>query len=417
LALAALLPLLCPAASARPNVIIVTVDAMRADCLAAYGCRRGITPNLDRLAAAGVIFTDASCPIPLTNGSMTTFFTSKPPWLTGATRNGINMLPGNETLADILRAQGYTTAAVVASWPLQSFESGLARSFDFYEDEIQTPLYIYPTLEREARWTTRRGQALLRRGLKEPFLLWLHYADPHQPHLPPPSLHNYAPASGQDRTAVERYYDQEVAYADHWIGVLFQDLQARGLLANALIVLSADHGENLGGQKKFFGHGRRLYSGILHIPFVLIGPGLEPGRRFNDPVHTLDFAPTILACLGLPPGKEMQGRDLMPAVRDGAALAPVPMFYESYGVAMMAPGLENPMRKASPPVVIGMREGNHKLIYTFKKNAWEMYDLGADPDEMTNLYRPADPEFQRLGEELRAYYAKRGRRMPPLPDR
>lgn len=393
----------------RPNLVFITVDALRADCLAAYGRRSGLTPNLDRAGRDAVVFLDASCPIPLTNPSMTTAFTSRPCWKTGATRNGIPMLPGEETLAGILRRHGYQTAAVVASWPLQRAESGLAESFDFYEDRIQTPLYLYPTLEREARWTTRSGLRWLDRGVREPFFLWLHYADPHQPHLPPVAVRNYVSVPEPDRTAVERYFDQEVAYADHWIGVLLDELRDRGLLDNTILIISADHGENLGGEKKFFGHGRRLYTPILQVPLLISGPGLPAGRRIADPVHSLDFAPTVLGLLGLAPGARMEGRDLSGLILRGETVAPVPMFYESYSVAVMIPGTEKYFRDHSPPVVLGMRDGKWKLVYTLKKRAWEMYDLESDPNEMRNLYDPSAPEFQTLSERLREYYKLRGR--------
>jgi arylsulfatase len=402
-----------PAAAARqPNIIMITVDALRADCLAAYGLRSGLTPNLDRAGRDAVVFLDASCPIPLTNPSMTTTFTSRPCWKTGATRNGIPMLPGQETLPGILRRQGYTTAAVVASWPLQSTESGLAESFDFYEDRIQTPLSVYPTLEREARWTTTNALRWLQRGVREPFFLWLHYADPHQPHLPPPAIHKYLMANESGRSKVERYYDREVAYADHWIGVLLDDLRCRGLLDNSILIISADHGENLGGKKKFQGHGRRLYAPILHVPLLISGPGLPAGLRISDPVHSLDFAPTILGLLGRQRGAAMEGRDLSGRILRGEAVPPVPMFFESYSVAVMIPGTEKYFRDHSPPVVLALRDGSWKLVYTLKKRTWEMYDLAADPDELKNIYDPASADGRRLTRELADYYALRGRKLP-----
>ena len=211
------------------------------------------------------------------------------------------------------------------------------------------------------------------------------------------------------RSVVERYYDQEVAYADHWIGVLLDELHSRGLLENTILIISADHGENLGGEKKFFGHGRRLYTPILQVPLLISGPGLPTGRRFPGPVHSLDFAPTVLGLLGLPVGARMEGRDLSGLILHGETVDPVPMFYESYSVAVMIPGTEKYFRDHSPPVVLGMRDGKWKLVYTLKKRAWEMYDLEADPEETRNLYDPADPDFLLLSGKLRGYYQLRGR--------
>jgi arylsulfatase A-like enzyme len=273
-------------------------------------------------------------------------------------------------------------------------------------------------MELDAGTLTRRVQALLDEGVSEPFFLWIHYADPHQPHLPPPG-HGFRSdrIRGKKQSRTEDYFDSEVAYADHWIGVLINDLELRGLLENALVIITADHGENLGGQgsKNFVGHGRALYQSILRVPLILCGPDLPAGERIDDPVQMLDISPTVLAYLDLPPGGEMEGRDLLPAIMEGRALEPVPFYFETYSVAVPDfPGLDKLGAKTGP-IAVGMRVGPIKITYGFWTRAWEMYNLDDDPGEQNNLFDPDDPRFRLLAEELREWYVQREKPGPDLP--
>jgi arylsulfatase A-like enzyme len=311
----------------------------------------------------------------------------------------------------MLRAAGYTTAAFAGCSPLQRRRSGLGPGFDYYSDGGLALL-----LELNGRILTERAQKFFDRGIKEPFFLWAHYPDPHQPHWPMPGASfRKVPPAGHERSLVEDCYDSEVAYSDRWLGALLDDLQRRGLLDNTLVIITADHGENVGGEKKFIGHGRKLYQSILQVPLILAGPGIPAGKRIDDPVQLIDLAPTILSFLGLAPGKDMEGRNLLPALLEDQRLDPVPLHFESYGLMVLdLPGLKK-IGADSPPVVIGMREGGRKIIYTFKNNSWELYDFKRDPGESQNLFDPADPESRRLARELTQYYEKRGRKGPPIP--
>ncbi len=412
LALAAPAPASSLAAGKLPNVIILSVDALRADHTSFYGYPRRTTPNIDKVAARGTVFTDASSLIPLTCPSFSTVFTSLPTWENKVNRNGIPLGPQFETLPAMLRAAGFTTAAFVGSSPLYHTRSGFKPGFTYYSDGGLAVL-----MELDARIMTRRAQKLLEQGLPEPFFLWLHYPDPHQPHWPMPGKSfRHAPSAGHARNRVEDYYDSEIAYSDHWLGVLLDDLQARGMLDNTLIIITADHGENVGANgKKFIGHGRHLYQTILNVPLIISGPGIPQGRKISDPVELLDLSPTILAYLGLQPGKRMEGRELISAIKQAGALKPVPFHFESYGLMVPdLPGLKKIARK-SRPVVIGMRAGDYKIIYTFKKDSWELYNLKDDPCEDHNLFDPADPDFQALAGQLVEFYQKRGRTGPAIP--
>ncbi|HUT55137.1 MAG TPA: sulfatase [bacterium] len=395
-----------------PNIIILSVDALRADHTSYYGYPRRTTPNIDQVAARGTVFMDATSLIPLTCPSFSTVFTSLPTWENGVNRNGIPLGPEFETLPAMLRARGYTTAAFVGCSPLYHTRSGFKPGFSYYSDGGLGLL-----LELDAKILTRRAQKLLEKGLPEPFFLWLHYPDPHQPHWPI-SGHSFrkAPPAGPRRNRVEDYYDSEAAYADHWLGVLLDDLRQRGLLDNTLLIITADHGENVGGEKKFIGHGRKLYQTILNVPLIVAGPGIPQGRKISDPVELLDLSPTILAYLGLEPGARMEGRELISAIKQASPLQPVPFHFESYGLMVLdLPGLKS-LGQKSPPVVIGMRAGDYKIIYTFKKDSWELYNLKNDPQEERNLFDPADPGFRELAGQLVEFYEKRGRPGPQIPE-
>jgi arylsulfatase A-like enzyme len=412
-----LLALLAGAATAaepRRSVILISVDALRPDHMSCYGYPRKTTPHLDKLAARGVNFMDATSLIPLTTPSLSTLFASRPPALTGSTRNGLSLLSNNETLPQILRGQGYTTAAVVSEWPLHGSRSGLKTSFDIYQDRLMRKYALGLKIERDARWVTHRAQADLQAGLPEPFFLWLHYADPHRPHHTQLDFSfPHPPGDDSKPTRVRDRYDSEVAHADRWIGVLLDDLQARGLLDNSLVIILSDHGEGL-GEHFFFGHGRRLYQNILHIPLILAGPNLPPGKQIKAPVQMLDIAPTVLAYLGLPKGAGMQGRNLMAAIEKDQLPQPEPIFFETYGVAVPVPSLKK-LEGGTGPVAVGMRLGSFKITYSFRHRTWEFYNLDQDPQEQHNLFDPQNPEFRVLAGELRSWYQARNLPGPAVP--
>lgn len=396
------------AAADRPNILVISVDAMRPDHMSCFGYGRKTTPHLDPIALQGVMFSDAQTAIPLTNPAVVSFFSSRYPYETGATRNGLSVKPEIELLPAILHNQGYNTAGVAASWPLGHPRSGIAKHFDYYEDQLRDKVIQGYPLEREAEWTTRRARKILAQGLREPFFFWMHCADPHQPHDLMKGFVFDPDPSGKS-TKVMDAYDSELAYTDHWIGVLLEDFRERGLLKNTLIIIMADHGENL-GEKTFVGHGRWLFQNILHIPFTMTGPGLPRGKKISDPIHIIDFAPTILGYLGLPQGAAMEGRDLMPRIREDRPLPLMPMFSETYGIAVfnVFPGVKQ-LAGLSRPSTIALRSGHLKVTYTFKSRSWMMVDLAADPGETQDLMSANHQAFLPLAQQLQAWYYLRSR--------
>ncbi len=383
-----------------PNVVIVSVDAMRPDRMSSYGYPRSTTPNIDQVAERGVMFTDAVTLIPLTNPCMCTFFTSRSPQITGVKRNGANLPPELETMARVMKKAGYTTAAVPGCWALYHSRSGLGKDFDYYVDDN-----LNFQLEIDARETAERAMELLD-NLPEPFLLWLHLPDAHQPHQAVKGFEfDYKKDGVGLGTKISDSYDSELAFADHWVGKLLAELDSRGLLDHALVVIMADHGEGL-GEHGIYGHGRGLYEPILRVPMIMAGEGLPAGGRFEAPVNMLDFAPTILSLLGLPHSGQMEGRDLTAAIRSGAELADVTTFFESYGVAILdLPGRKT-VARLSKPWLIGMRHGDLKIVFSVKTETWELYDVKNDPDENHNLYDPRNADYQAMADKLMEWFEK-----------
>ncbi len=395
----------------KPNIIIIGVDAMRADHMGAYGYPRNTTPNLDRLAERGVKFTDVTSHIPLTNPSMASFFSSLPPYKTGSIRNGLPIREDIETLAGVLQRHGYTTAAVAGCSPLYHSRSGLNRDFDYWIDKG-----LLFRFELDAAVMTERALKLFESGLEEPFLFWTHFPDPHQPHKEYEgfSFKQNPPASGRERNETEDSYDSELAYCDHHAHLLLEALQDKGYLDNALIIITSDHGEHLGGGGKAVGHGRLLYQSVLNVPLIMTGPGMDAGKTILNPIQLMDITPTILSYLDISVPPQMMGRNLMPLINNDVAPPTVPFYLETY--SYMVPDIRpwKMAAKKSSPLLVGMRKGDYKIIYNFTGSSWELYNLEQDPREQGNIFHKNGDISRRMSHDLVEWYESRGRMEAPL---
>ncbi|MGH9669094.1 MAG: sulfatase-like hydrolase/transferase [Terriglobales bacterium] len=370
-----------------PNIILITVDTLRADRLGCYGSKTVATPAMDRLAADGVVFERALAQVPLTFPSHAAILTGTYPSYTGV-QDFTSPPLGSEfrTLAQSLSANGYATGAVVSSFVLDR-SWGVARGFDFYDDAFSGTSFFEkdPALvERPAKESVDRAIAWLARTRQRPFFLWLHLYDPHSPYRPP------EPFRSQYK---ETPYDGEVAYADHEVGRLLEWLKSRHLYAGALIVLLSDHGESLGehGEQE---HGFFIYNSTTHVPLIVKPPasgGMRPSRR-GDPVETIAVAPTLLEMASLrdPIQKQFQAEGLFAKQRDReSAAAYSETFYpfSSFGW--------NPLR--------GLESGRYHYIEAPKI---ELYDLIADPAEKHNLAGEQPAVAAVLKEKLRGLLAR-----------
>src|SRR5712692_6178570 len=252
-------PAVLAAAGPSPNVVVITIDTLRADHLGCYGYKQIRTPNIDALAAEGARFERARTPLPVTLPAHTVIFTGTYPMLSGMHDfAAIKLSPTQPTLASVPKEQGYTTGAVIGSAVLDS-RFGLNHGFDFYYDHFDFNRLQESNLdemERSGNVVADVTLDWLAKNYQKKFFLWMHLYDPHYPYRPPaPYSQEYA----------SHPYDGEIAFADAQVGRLIRFLKGKGLYRNTLIVLSGDHGESLGeyGEKT---HGFFIYNATLHVP-------------------------------------------------------------------------------------------------------------------------------------------------------
>jgi len=355
-----------PSSSAGPyNIIVLSVDTLRADRLGAYGYRKKTSPNIDKLLAKGVTYTDAITNVPLTNPAFASMFTSRYPHEIGAIRNGIPIVDGVVTLAEVLKKKGYHTTAILSNWPLKKHLSKLDRGFDSYYDDFHEKRWMFFNNERDAKGVTAIAYEWLDRRPREPFFAWIHYSDPHAPY----EKHKDFPFKGGSRNSAN--YDSEVAYTDHHIGRLLNRIYAKKLDSRTLIVFLSDHGESL-GEHDYTGHGRNLYQPGLQVPLAFIGPGIPKGVKSDAPVQLLDLAPTILGFAGI---------------------------YS--GAAPQLPGADKAPKK---PLWVGNKRGVDKLMFSIRYQRWEQYNLARDRGEKNDLVNLGDPGFRKSSDGLLAWY-------------
>jgi len=356
---------------AARNLLLITIDTLRADHVGAYGWSRAHTPTLDGLAKNGALFERAYAAAPITLPSHATLLTGRYPPGHGARDNGLRLSPDVPTLATELHAKGFATAAFVAAFPLDH-QFGLSRGFDVYGDRLPRGNDGRPANERPAADVVNDAISWLRTpgpkgpGLPSgssapspqppvPFFLWVHLFEPHAPYGDPSSL----------RPAVDRY-DEEVATADREAGRLIAALGSAA--ADTLIVATGDHGEAFGEHGEY-AHSIFVYDTTLRVPLLMAGPGVPAGARVADAVTLADVAPTVMRALGAPMAN-VDGIDVTPA------FARTPLQERELYAESFAPLVEfgwAPLRT--------VRSGAWKLIAAPQP---ELFDGQADPGEQAN---------------------------------
>jgi len=393
----------------RPNLLLVTIDTLRADHCSAYGYGKPTTPRLDALARDGVRCDLAYAPMATTAPSHATMLTALLPRAHGVRKNGHVLGTRHRTLAEVLRDNGYRTHAVVSSFVLAG-RFGLAQGFASYDDSLgeseDKKEALFQTADRARHkaldWLRTSG-ALGSTRPARPFFLWVHIFDPHEPYAPP-SEHRrpFAPPDESDalRSALASY-DGEVRFADAELGVLLDGLASAGVLDTTLVVVTADHGEGLMSHGQM-GHGPQLYEEAVRVPLVFRWPrGLPSGTLVETPVLLADLAPTLLALLGVKhPLERADGVNVADVLRGRqAGEANRPVFLERRRYDDAAAGIQ--ARGAN----MGVRVGHFK--YLEAPDARELYDLAADPAETRNLLADRTREAEGLARLLAGWRTTR----------
>ncbi len=387
-------------AAAPLNVVLITVDTLRADRLGSYGSRRVATPNMDALAAEGVRFDNAASAVPFTLPAHSTLMTGTYPPHHGVRENvGYTLDDSLPTLAERLAAGGWTTGGFVSAFVLDS-RWGIGRGFSTYFDDFdpqESGSTNLGSVQRDGAETIDAAVSWLGGQPQRPLFLWLHLFEPHDPYTPPePYLGRYA----------GRPYDGEVAYADALVGRFREALEQRGLLDSSLLILTGDHGEGLGQHREGF-HGFFVYDSTVRVPLIVRPPFPDlAGTVIAEPVSHVDLLPTILEAVGQPVPEHAQGRSLLPLLEAGdeAGGRERAVYSESmypllhYGWA--------PLRS--------IRTSRYKFIDAPQP---ELYDLTADPLEETNVLRQQRQVSSGLRERLQALVSaiEAGDRSPSRP--
>jgi arylsulfatase A-like enzyme/Flp pilus assembly protein TadD len=349
-------------ADTHASVVLVTIDTLRADHIGSYG---GLwpTPTLDRLASEGSLFLDCTTHSPLTLPSHASILTGTTPIYHGVKDNGRYRLPEElDTLAEILKGIGYSTAAFVGALPVHS-RFGLAQGFDVYDEKFMG--------ERRAAEVTAGAVHWIEQQEDGPFFLWVHVFDPHSPYEPPePFREEYGDT-----------YEGEVVYVDDALGPLFSVVGG-----DILTVITSDHGESLGEHGEDT-HALFIYDATLRVPLIFRGPGVPRGASFREQARSIDIVPTILELVGQTGRCDTcQGRSLVGLMR-GEEVRPEPSYSESY----------------FPRLNLGWSE-----LRAVRWQGWkyiaapqpELYNLSSDPGELANLAEEEPERIEKLAAEL-----------------
>ena len=367
------------APATRPNVVVITVDTLRADHLGCYGFEGARTPHIDKLATDGVRAEHAVASAPTTLPSHTSIFTGLQPPAHGVRDNASFLVPDEAlTLAERLKGEGYRTQAFVSAMVLHRMYN-LHQGFDGYEDQLwrQERDEVFLNRERSGARTMDLVLEWLDKAAASandaPFFLWVHLFDPHAPYAPLEADANAAPSP----------YDGEIASVDRQIGRLVESLQKKNVLDDTILVFTSDHGESLGEHGEAT-HAVFIYESTVHVPLIVRYPRkLAAGKIYQGPVRLVDVMPTILGLLGLEPSPT-QGTDLS-APLAGTVPPPASAQYSE----SLHPELEYGMAP-----LFGIRVDQWTYIRAPRP---ELYDRAKDPGETRNLLDPAVAESDPAG--------------------
>ena len=411
----------CGREPARPNVVLVVIDTLRADHVGCYGYGRPTTPNIDALAKQAVVFRNAISQAPWTTPSIGSLLTSQYPSVLGISDKPARLHPAYALVSQMLKRHGYRTYGVI-NGPTVSASLGFGKGFDVFEEILDGVHNQVHSPEVTAKAIAMMGQA------KQPFFLFVHNFDPHYNYIGH-AAYDFDPdytgsvisneaiqslwkrrhtLSEADVAHVAALHDSEVAYTDAHVGRLIEELKRRGLYDNTIIIVTADHGEEF-MERGWIGHSVTVQQELIHVPLVIKAPGVPP-RVVDDYVGLIDVVPTLLAQLGLPVPDGLEGQAIDLAGQRPIAARPV--FSETLN--------NQPHFDAAAPTVErrSVIVAGRKLIVDAKANTTRLFDLATDPAERRDLAAEHKAEADRLGVQLQQWLrdVEQKRATTPAPD-
>lgn len=393
----------------RSNIVVITLDALRADHLGCYGYAHNTSPNIDRLAREGVMFDKAISQTNWTGGSLVSLLTSTYPSTHRIESWGTVLNKRLITIAEALKNKKYVTACRVGGDWFKEFP-GVERGFDH--------LFVTP----DANELFKQAAGWIQKNKNNNFFIWLHLFDqPHAPYNPPPPFNQMFITNQPSRnlpigketeyvlsinvipswvavnniTDINYYisqYDGEIAFADSLIGKLLDALKKEQVDKNTIIIISADHGESLGERGVYFQHGDCLYNQEIRVPLIIRGKNIPQGEVFNHAVQLVDIMPSIADMLGIKLGVKVEGRSFFPFNANKNHVS-------AFSEAGITRGIDGVAVNIQARSVI---DGDWKLIYEESelKDSYELYNLRIDPGETVNLVETEEERFQALKTEL-----------------
>jgi arylsulfatase A-like enzyme/Flp pilus assembly protein TadD len=353
------------------NVILISMDTTRWDALSCYKGPATKTPVIDGFAKEAVLFENAISPIPYTLPSHSSMFTGKIPPAHKVLDNSYYVLGDDQvTLAEKLKADGFTTAAFVSAFVLDS-QFGLDQGFDYYDDDLGDKKNYLGITERRGDETTLNAIKWLDEHQDERNFVFIHYYDPHMDYTPPESFASRYKRLFPNLTNEMQAYAGEVGFVDYCIGQVIDKLKDLDMYDNSLICITADHGDSHGEHKEV-SHGYYMYNSTTQVPLMFKIPGRAGSIKIKEHVGIVDIAPTICSMLGIPVTETVQGKDI------GAYLIADADPYPDRSIFSQA----NDAIKYEGNSLLGIISKNYKYIQTTRP---ELYDLAKDENELDNI--------------------------------
>jgi arylsulfatase len=399
------------------NVILITIDTLRADHLGCYGYPRATSPAIDRLAEKSVVFDRCVSQATSTLASHASIFTSLYPPSHGVTTNAMALSENIPSLVRVFRDNGYQTGAVVSSIIVRS-TFGLDQGFQEYDEELGPPeLNREVYRQRRADATTTAALAWLDRNKGEKVFLWIHYIDPHGAYYPPEGYRDLfvndewyeeggqLPLGPSDfvRNSIPSYqalfgirdpayyiaqYDAEIRFVDDQLARLLAYLEDSAWMSKTITVITSDHGETLNEREYPFSHGTRTYEEQAVIPLIMNFADSDVTKRIDEQVLALDIMPTLLDKLGMEHLYPIHGSSLMPLIRSGDRRAARPaVVFSDHGTEFY-------------DLQVGAQQSISTGEWKYTQNSWddteELYNLEKDPLEQMNLAGQDEETLNRM---------------------